>query len=315
MKIAVIADKKLGHLSQCLGLREIIKEYNKKKDIFFLHQDLIALPGFLERTLTLINEKLYLLFLKLLNPNIIDYKYDLVICSGSRTAIPSYLFAKLTGAKVVYIGSPKFRIMKKFDGIVSTKTDISSVYKVITTELPPTKFKPYETRKEPTKQSLVLLGGDGSGYDYGESDWYRLAFEFQQINTTFINSRRTPKFAWQNLKDNSGKNHVHLDVENTNFTSLENALDEHSHIFVTADSTSMISEIVTRGYFVNVIEMRGPITKEHHHDIIESLEGKGLLRVLRLKQLHLSENKFQKNVKEFVVTERDALKSKILKLL
>ena len=315
MKIAVIADKKLGHLSQCLGLREIIKEYNKKKDIFFLHQDLIALPGFLERTLTLINEKLYLLFLKLLNPNIIDHKYDLVICSGSRTAIPSYLFAKLTGAKVVYIGSPKFRIMKKFDGIVSTKTDISSVYKVITTELPPTKFKPYETRKEPTKQSLVLLGGDGSGYDYGESDWYRLAFEFQQINTTFINSRRTPKFAWQNLKDNSGKNHVHLDVENTNFTSLENALDEHSHIFVTADSTSMISEIVTRGYFVNVIEMRGPITKEHHHDIIESLEGKGLLRVLRLKQLHLSENKFQKNVKEFVVTERDALKSKILKLL
>ena len=315
MKIAVIADKKLGHLSQCLGLREIIKEYNKKKDIFFLHQDLIALPGFLERTLTLINEKLYLLFLKLLNPNIIDHKYDLVICSGSRTAIPSYLFAKLTGAKVVYIGSPKFRIMKKFDGIVSTKTDISSVYKVITTELPPTKFKPYETRKEPTKQSLVLLGGDGSGYDYGESDWYRLAFEFQQINTTFINSRRTPKFAWQNLKDNSGKNHVHLDVENTNFTSLENALDEHSHIFVTADSTSMISEIVTRGYFVNVIEMRGPITKEHHHDIIESLEDNGLLRILRLNQLHLSENKFQENVKEFVVTERDALKSRILKLL
>ena len=135
------------------------------------------------------------------------------------------------------------------------------------------------------------------------------------INTTFINSRRTPKFAWQNLKDNSGKNHTHLDVENTNFIALEKALDEHSHIFVTADSTSMISEIVTRGYFVNVIEMRGQISKEHHHEIIESLEKKGLLRILRLNQLHLSENKFQENVKEFVVTERDALKSRILKLL
>ena len=315
MKIAVVADKKSGHLSQSLGLREIIKEYSKKKDIYVLNKDLIALPGFLERSLTLVSEKLYLFFLKLLNPNLVDYKYDLVICSGSRTAIPSYLFAKLTGAKVVYIGSPKFRIMKKFDGIVSTKTDISSVYKVITTELPPTKFKPYEIKKEPTKQSLVLIGGDGSGYDYGESDWYRLAFEFQNINTTFINSRRTPKFAWQNLKENSGKNHAHLDVEDTNFSALEKALDEHSHIFVTADSTSMISEIVTRGYFVNVIEMRGPISKEHHHEIIESLEKKGLLRILRLNQLHLSENKFQENVKEFVVTERDALKSRILKLL
>ena len=315
MKIAIIADKKTGHLSQCLGLREVIKKYNKKKDIFVLNKDLIALPGFLERSLTLLNEKLYLFLLKLLNPNLVDYKYDLVICSGSRTAIPAYLFAKLTGAKVIYIGSPKFRIMKKFDGIVSTKTDISSVYKVITTELPPTKFKPYLTKKEPTKQSLVLIGGDGSGYDYGESDWYRLAFEFQNINTTFINSRRTPKFAWQNLKDNSGKSHVHLDEENTDFAALETALDEHSHIFVTADSTSMISEIVTRGYFVNVIEMRGPITKEHHHEIIESLQDKGLLRILRLNQLHLSENKFQENVKEFVVTERDALKSRILKLL
>ena len=315
MKIAIIADKKTGHLSQCLGLREVIKKYNKKKDIFVLNKDLIALPGFLERSLTLLNEKLYLFLLKLLNPNLVDYKYDLVICSGSRTAIPAYLFAKLTEAKVIYIGSPKFRIMKKFDGIVSTKTDISSVYKVITTELPPTKFKPYLTKKEPTKQSLVLIGGDGSGYDYGESDWYRLAFEFQNINTTFINSRRTPKFAWQNLKDNSGKSHVHLDEENTDFASLETALDEHSHIFVTADSTSMISEIVTRGYFVNVIEMRGPITKEHHHEIVESLQDKGLLRILRLNQLHLSENKFQENVKEFVVTERDALKSRILKLL
>ncbi len=315
MKIAIIADKKTGHLSQCLGLREVIKKYNKKKDIFVLNKDLIALPGFLERSLTLLNEKLYLFLLKLLNPNLVDYKYDLVICSGSRTAIPAYLFAKLTGAKVIYIGSPKFRIMKKFDGIVSTKTDISSVYKVITTELPPTKFKPYLTKKVPTKQSLVLIGGDGCGYDYGESDWYRLAFEFQNINTTFINSRRTPKFAWQNLKENSGKSHVHLDVENTDFATLETALDEHSHIFVTADSTSMISEIVTRGYFVNVIEMRGPISKEHHHEIIESLQDKGLLRILRLNQLHLSENKFQENVKEFVVTERDALKSRILKLL
>ena len=105
MKIAIIADKKTGHLSQCLGLREVIKKYNKKKDIFVLNKDLIALPGFLERSLTLLNEKLYLFLLKLLNPNLVDYKYDLVICSGSRTAIPAYLFAKLTGAKVIYIAA------------------------------------------------------------------------------------------------------------------------------------------------------------------------------------------------------------------
>ena len=181
--------------------------------------------------------------------------------------------------------------------------------------MPPTKFKPYEKANESKKQSLVLIGGDGSGYDYGERDWYRLSFEFKNINTTFVNSRRTPKFAWNNLKDNSGSKNNYLDIENTGFEELQNAIDSHSHIFVTADSTSMITEIITRGYFVNVIEMRGPIKKEHHHEIIENFQKKGLLTILRLNQLQLSENKFQKNVKDFVVTERDALKSRVLELL
>ena len=176
MKIAVVADKKAGHLSQCLGLREILKSYKKDKDLFILNKDIIAFPGFLERAFTLIYEKLYLFILRLLNPNLADRDFDLVICSGSRTAIPAYLLAKLSKAKIIYIGTPKYRIMKKFDGIVSTKTDLSSVYKVITTELPPTKFKPFKDFVEPVKQSLVLIGGDGSGYDYGESDWYRVAW-------------------------------------------------------------------------------------------------------------------------------------------
>ena len=81
MKIAVVADKKAGHLSQCLGLREILKSYNKDKDLFLLNKDIIAFPGFLERAFTLIYEKLYLFILKLLNPSLVDRDFDLVICS------------------------------------------------------------------------------------------------------------------------------------------------------------------------------------------------------------------------------------------
>ena len=315
MKIAIVADKKAGHLSQCLGLREIIQKYKKEKDVFILGKDLFFLPGFVERTITIFSEKLYLFVLKLMNPSVVDFKFDFVLSSGSRTVIPAYLLAKSSGAKVIYIGTPKFRLMKKFDGIVSTKKDISNVYRVMSTELPPTKFAPYKDKQAANKQSLVLLGGDGSGYDYGESDWYRLAFEFKNINTTFVNSRRTPKFAWDNLKENTGPNQSFLDLEDTPFEKLQDAIDTHSHIFVTADSTSMIVEILTRGYFVNVIELRGPIKREHHHEIISSFEDKGLLRTLRLNQLHLSEDKYQEKVKEFVVAERDALKSKVLDLL
>ena len=74
MKIAIVADKKAGHLSQCLGLREIIQKYNKQKDVFILGKDLFFLPGFIERAITLISEKLYLFVMRLMNPSVVDFK-------------------------------------------------------------------------------------------------------------------------------------------------------------------------------------------------------------------------------------------------
>ena len=76
MKIAIVADKKAGHLSQCLGLKEIILEKHSKKDIFILGKDIYFLPGFIERAITLISEKFYLFILRLLNPRVFDYNYD-----------------------------------------------------------------------------------------------------------------------------------------------------------------------------------------------------------------------------------------------
>ena len=103
-------------------------------------------------------------------------------------------------------------------------------------------------------------------------------------------------------------------LEDTPFDKLQEAIDSHSHIFVTADSTSMIVEILTRGYFVNVIELRGPIKRTSSRNNCIFCR-KGFLKMLRLNQLHLSEDKYQEKVKEFVVAERDALKSKVLDLL
>ena len=60
MKIAIVADKKSGDLSHCLGLRDVLQDYDPKKDIFYLHKDLISFPGFFERSLRLINEKFLL---------------------------------------------------------------------------------------------------------------------------------------------------------------------------------------------------------------------------------------------------------------
>ena len=72
MKIAIVADKKAGHLSQCLGLKEILLKKKNKNDIFNLGEDIYFLPGFAERAITLISEKFYLFILRLINPSIVD---------------------------------------------------------------------------------------------------------------------------------------------------------------------------------------------------------------------------------------------------
>ena len=77
----------------------------------------------------------------------------------------------------------------------------------------------------------------------------------------------------------------------------------------------MIIEIITRGYFVNVVELRGPIKREHHHDVIDSFKKRGLLRVLKLNQLQLSDHKYQDEVRNFVIAERESLRARILELI
>ena len=82
MKIAVVSDSKTEHLSQCLGLRQLLKEYKNNKDVFILNKDLISLPGFLERLLTIVSEKIYLFFLRLVNPNLVDLNFILIDTAG-----------------------------------------------------------------------------------------------------------------------------------------------------------------------------------------------------------------------------------------
>ena len=103
MKIAIVADKKVGHLSQCLGLKEIILEKQNKKDIFILGKDIYFLPGFIERAITLISEKFYLFILRLMNPSVVDYKYDLVLCSGSRFIAKLPLFFSILKYFLFYL--------------------------------------------------------------------------------------------------------------------------------------------------------------------------------------------------------------------
>ena len=49
--------------------------------------------------------------------------------------------------------------------------------------------------------------------------------------------------------------------------------------------------------------------------MLDSFKKRGLLRVLKLNQLQLSDQKYQDIVKDFVLSERESLKQRIFELV
>ena len=106
--------------------------------------------------------------------------------------------------------------------------------------MPPTKFAPYKDKQSAIKQSLILLVVMEVGMIMAKAIGTigLLSLKISILHLSTLDALQ--KFAWENLKENSGPNQTFLDLEDTPFDKLQEAIDTHSHIFVTADSTSMI---------------------------------------------------------------------------
>ncbi|WP_444959587.1 ELM1/GtrOC1 family putative glycosyltransferase [Microbulbifer sp. VVAC002] len=256
MHILIIYDGKPGHLSPSLGLYQLLSRYSKGNYSYEITTSKPALKALnkpirlLTRHLARNTHKFIMLFHR--NPSF-KRKPDLIISFGGNSVAANIALTKKTQCMNIAIGNIYSFRKTDFSLTLSTKEDIKksrqylpfsridvNLCKALGDNLKKKHHKPFYT---------LLIGGNGSGYKYTRKDYIDLIEElkkiaiYQNISWLISTSRRTPKYVAELIESNMPFDTCFnlLDYEAPN-ASLEEILGASEAVFITEDSSSMISE-------------------------------------------------------------------------
>lgn len=269
IKILKIIDGRAGHITITDGAIEAIKK-NYDVEIIQLHIKLRA-KILLQILKHLINYAWFdRLFQK--NKNILKFFYknfnfpkqhiDIIVSTGGDTSFINILLSRYLKVKNIYCSQLRGLNPNYFHLIIS-RTDLS-IKNSIYMEVAPTSVKAEDTAtmietfcqehhiKKDDKYFVLLIGGNGGGYKYTNSDYKELVYNFMSLaksneaKALITTSRRTGVKYEKLLKelclnyDNDIAYSVYYaeNPEKVVATYLELA----SMVFVTEESGSMISE-------------------------------------------------------------------------
>ena len=201
--------------------------------------------------------------------NNLDKDFDIVISCGRKSVIPSIYLKQKYKNKImnIHIQDPKVSL-SNFDYIVAPEHDQLKGKNVLTTKgalhyLRDSELNENEVYLKPqvTKEKIVsfIMGGPNKYYDYNQKTLNDI---FLKIKDNFINkgyqlifipSMRTPQNIIDNVKNFFDKKQIIITkVDKKAYLS---ALKLATHIIVTCDSTSMISEAAMTGKPIYVAQM------------------------------------------------------------
>lgn len=131
----------------------------------------------------------------------------------------------------------------------------------------------------------LLIGGDGSGYQYAEEDWQHLASaakalaQRHQIRWLITTSRRTPKAAFQALQDTLDASVCDLLIDGSKPSNIpiEALLGGGERIFCSEDSMSMLAEAIAMNRPVMSLQPAHSEPRSGHARALEYLQESGLV--------------------------------------
>ena len=201
-----------------------------------------------------------------------DIDFDLIISCGRKSVIPSIHLKNISKKKVfnIHIQDPKIDF-KYFDFIVAPEHDGINGKNVINTKgaIHYLSEKEIEENKDYLKSFIkqderkvwcLIMGGPTKYYDYSTKNMKHIFSMFYKLmkkhyfQLVVIPSMRTPINTIHYAKEFFGENHtVIMNVDKKAYLS---ALALSENIFVTCDSSSMISEAALTGkpiYVANIL--------------------------------------------------------------
>ncbi|MCM8803869.1 MAG: mitochondrial fission ELM1 family protein [Candidatus Omnitrophica bacterium] len=334
MKILVLDDGNIGNLVQSLGIaknfpeKEIVicslKFKGPKYKLPKRKGNYPILPKFLNLFCFLKIYNIGFLFLKLFlknNLSLIEYKYDVVINTGSLLSSVNLIISKVKKSKSIQIMLPSFIPLKEFNFLITPYHDYIRVkYKnlknLIITIGAPNLIDEKLLKEESEKLSRVignknreiiglLIGGDDQNYKI-DKEWIdKILIEIEELKDRFnfliTVSKRTNYQITRYLEKSIHriKEIKYFEVPyKTSISYYKGILGLSDIIFVSEDSINMISEALTTNKNVFIIGVKRRKNKKLIFDFtIEEIEKKGYGLFIPYKnicQLHKKIYEFKK---------------------
>ena len=323
MKVAILSDGRPGHFNQSKGVVNLISEdidleytvFSSKLKLHFLRSPLKLYQKFLAKNLNKTNAKKIIKIFQYVDLE----DFDLLISSGGNTIYHSAALSNLFKIKNIHVGSIKDINLANFEAHITTDAVINSPNNIVT-DLAPTRFKPDVKEKSKSNKSLFLLGGNGAGYLYDESDWKNLInnikdfVETKNISPIIVTSRRTNKihesliFDEINTISDNASVWFHKTRENADLNSIFRMVDV---IYVSEDSATMTTEAISSGLPVFTIYPKSFSPSEKFNQQLKKYEAMKLIKRMSFKS-ELSTISTSNNSNNLVLEIREKLKKQIL---
>ena len=309
LNVLIISDGKSGHMTQSLGLVNYLKKTFAVDDETLQIRPRIKVANPLLGKL--LNKKssradlVFKLFYKFDTSQIRSNKPDLIISAGGNTCGVNALLAQKYKCTNLYFGSLRKHQPQLFSGVITTTempdVDNSIILDVVPTLIDTEKLqeaasiflKAHSDVFADTTRNLwvMLIGGDGSGYNYSKEDYKDMVSGMitlakkHKIRWLVTTSRRTGvenENYLQSLLQEQGQNEIAYAVYfNKKPEKIMQAyLGAGEIIYCTEDSTSMVSEAIISKK--PVITLRGAtknINKGHKAVITRFAKNKHIKRI------------------------------------
>ena len=298
IRICHLSEGVAGHDGQVLGVIKTLRDagydvstktVSVRWKIHFLRGLLRLLSRKLSKYPNFISRKLILFCYKFASVN----EVDVIISGGANLAPLNLAISKTLKVKNIHLSTPRDWKISDFSAYITSRK-VSSSPSNLVPEIVPNQFDPKTCKElgtkfisekgiEGIKFSLLVLGGDGIGYTYTKREWIELIDNFssfcetKESNPLFITSRRTPKEIENLIKER-------FEVSMSVLFHSEKARGKFDHllylahdIFVTEDSSTMISEAISSGKKVASIFPQNIKAPEKYSQIIMKYESLGFI--------------------------------------
>ena len=298
IRICHLSEGVAGHDGQVLGVIKTLRDagydvstktVSVRWKIHFLRGLLRLLSRKLSKYPNFISRKLILFCYKFASVN----EVDVIISGGGNLAPLNLAISKTLKVKNIHLSTPRDWKISDFSAYI-TSSKVSTSPSNLVPEIVPNQFDPKTCKElgtkfisekgiEGIKFSLLVLGGDGIGYTYTKREWIEIIDNFssfcetKESNPLFITSRRTPKEIENLIKER-------FEVSMSVLFHSEKARGKFDHllylahdIFVTEDSSTMISEAISSGKKVASIFPQNIKAPEKYSQIIMKYESLGFI--------------------------------------